>query len=214
MATAARRTRPYLTPQDYLAQERKAETKSEYYAGQVYAMSGAGEAHNLVVTNIIIALGSRLRKRPCKVYPSDMRVKVSPTGLYTYPDVTVVCGEPEFDDKQKDTLLNPTMIIEVLSESTEAYDRGKKFAHYRTLDSLAEYLIIAQDAVAIDRYVRQYDGRWLLTAYRGLQAVAMLEAIDCELPLAEVYDKVEELADEDWRQTLSVLKEEPAAYSV
>ena len=213
MAIAAHKIRPYLTSQAYLAQEREAETKSEYYAGQVYAMSGTSETHNLIVTNMIIALGSRLRKRPCKVYPSDMRVKVSSTGLYTYPDVTVVCGKPEFDDKQKDTLLNPTVIIEVLSDSTEAYDRGKKFGHYRTLESLAEYLLIAQDAVAIDRYVRQPDGRWLLTAYRGLAAVAMIDAIDCELPLAEVYDKVEELAAEGWGRTLSVLKEDQAAYS-
>ncbi len=214
MAISIRKTRPYLTAQAYLAQERDAETKSEYYAGQVYAMSGASEAHNLIVWNVSGELRSRLKKRPCRGYPSDMRVKVSPTGLYTYPDVTVVCGKPEFDDKRKDTLLNPTVIIEVLSESTEAYDRGKKFSHYRTLESLAEYLLIAQDAVAIDRYVRQPDGRWLLTAYRGLKAVAMIEAIDCELSLAEVYDKVEGLENEDWGRTLSMLKEEQAAYSV
>ena len=214
MAIAAHKTRPYLTPQAYLAQERDAETKSEYYAGQVYAMSGASEAHNLIVWNVGGELRSRLKKRPCKGYPSDMRVKVSPTGLYTYPDVTVVCGKPEFDDKRKDTLLNPTVIIEVLSESTEAYDRGKKFAHYRTLESLAEYLLIAQDAVAIDDYVRQLGGGWMLTAYRGLKAVAMIDAIDCELPLAEVYDKVEGLDGGDWGRTLSVLKEDQAAYSV
>jgi len=213
MAIAAHETQPYLTPQAYLAQEREAETKSEYYAGQVYAMSGANEAHNLIVWNVGGELRSLLKKRPCKGYPSDMRVKVSPTGLYTYPDVTVVCGEAQFDDGHKDTLLNPTVIIEVLSESTEAYDRGKKFAHYRTLDSLAEYLLVAQDSVAIDRYVRQSDGGWLLTAYRGLAAVAMIEAIDCELPLAEVYDKVEGLDDEDWGQTLSVLKEDAGSYS-
>ncbi len=212
MVVAAHETKLYLTPQNYLAEEREAETKSEYYAGRVYAMSGASETHNLIVWNITGELRSRLKKRTCKGYPSDMRVKVSPTGLYTYPDVTVVCGKTEFDDKHKDTLLNPTVIIEVLSESTEAYDRGKKFAHYRTLDSLSEYLLVAQDGVAIDQYVRQTDGRWLLTAYRGLGAVARISAIDCELPLAEVYDKVDGLDDEDWGQTLSVLKEEGVGY--
>ena len=212
MAIVAQETQPNLTPQTYLKKERNAESKSEYYAGQVYAMSVASETHNLIVWNIGGELRSLLKKRPCKGYPSDMRVKVSPTGLYTYPDVTVVCGKAQFDDKYKDTLLNPIVIIEVLSESTEAYDRGKKFEHYRTLESLEEYLLISQDSIAVDRYVRQADGRWLLTVYRGLAAVAKIGAIDCELALAEMYDKVEGLEEADWDQTLSVLKEDEAGY--
>ena len=203
---------PYLTPEDYLEQERQAKTKSEYFAGQVYAMAGASGAHNIIVANTIVELGSQLKRRPCITYASDMRVKVSVSGLYTYPDVSVVCGKPQFDDKQKDTLLNPTVLIEVLSDSTEAYDRGRKFAHYRKLDSLAEYLLIEQDHAAIDRYVRQSDDRWLLTAYRGLDAVVMIDAIVCELPLAEVFDKVEGLEDESGKRVLSILKEQQASY--
>ncbi len=204
---------PYLTPEAYLEQERQAETKSEYFAGQVFAMAGASGAHNIIVANAIIELGPQLKRRPCITYASDMRVKVSDSGLYTYPDVSVVCGKPLFDDKQKDTLLNPTVLIEVLSDSTEAYDRGKKFAHYRMLDSLTEYLLIAQDHVAVDRFVRQADGRWLLTAYRGLDSVIVIDAIACELPLAEVYDKVEGLDDETGERVLSIVKERQESYS-
>src|SRR5215510_15498100 len=115
---------PHLTPEEYLALERKAGYKSEYFAGEIFAMSGASEQHNLIVANVVATLHTQFRNRPCKVYASDMRVKVSPTSLYTYPDVVALCSEPRFDDDQKDTLLNPTVIIEVLSPSTEAYDRG------------------------------------------------------------------------------------------
>ena len=128
----------YYTPDEYLALERKAEYKSEYFGGEIFAMTGASRKHNLVAGNIFAALHLQLKKRPCEIYPSDMRVKVSPTGLYTYPDVAVVCGEPMFDDEQKDTLLNPTVLVEVLSKSTASYDRGEKFEHYRKIKSLAE----------------------------------------------------------------------------
>jgi Uma2 family endonuclease len=133
------------TPEEYLALERNAEAKSEYFAGEIFLMAGASERHNLIVANLIAEFRSQFKNRACKVYPSDMRVKVSASGLYTYPDVTVVCGEPQFEDEHKDTLLNPTLIIEVLSESSEAYDRGKNFEHYRSLKTLSDYLIIAQD---------------------------------------------------------------------
>ncbi len=137
--------KPFLTPQDYLALERQAETKSEYYAGEVFAMAGASRKHNTIVTNLAYLLVGQLKGRSCEVYNSDMRVKVSATGLYTYPDLVVVCGKPRFDDDQEDTLLNPTVIIEVLSKSTEAYDRSEKFAQYRALELMADYLLIAQD---------------------------------------------------------------------
>jgi Uma2 family endonuclease len=120
-----------------------------------------------------------------------MRVKVSPTGLYTYPDVTVVCGEAQFEDNQQDTLLNPTLIVEVLSESTEAYDRGGKFAHYRKLTSLMEYVLITQTKPHIEHYVRQPDNRWLLSEVDSLPDAIHLPSIDCHLALAEVYDKVD-----------------------
>jgi len=180
-----------LTPAEYLAFERKCEFKSEYWAGQVFAMAGASERHNLIETNVIIALGSQLRGKSCKVYPSDMRVKVPATDLYTYPDVTIVCGKAQFDDVERDTLLNPTVIVEILSKSTENYDRGKKFQNYRTLESLTEYVLIAQDAVHIEHYVRQSDNQWLLSEAKDLSAVVELPTIQCTLALIDVYDKVE-----------------------
>jgi Uma2 family endonuclease len=179
-----------MSPEEYLSRERAAEYKSEYFAGEVFAMVGASEEHNLIVTNLIVELGSQLKKRPCKVYPSDMRVKVSPTGLYTYPDVVVVCREARFEDKHSDTLLNPTLLVEVLSESTEGYDRGRKFEHYRKVESLLEYLLVSQSSYKIEQYVRQPENRWLFSEISDLQGVLQLPSVQCSLPLAEVYDKV------------------------
>ncbi len=181
----------YLSPADYLVIERNAEFKSEYFNGEMFAMSGASEAHNIIVLNVGAEIRQHLKKRPCKVYANDMRVKISPTGLYTYPDLVVVCGQARFDDAHLDTLLNPTLIIEVLSDSTEADDRGRKFAHYRSLDSLAEYVLIAQDRPQVESYRRQPDQHWLLTESRSLESVLRQDSIDGDLALAEVYDKVE-----------------------
>jgi Uma2 family endonuclease len=178
------------TPEEYLALERQAQCKSEYYAGEIFAMAGASRWHNLIVTNVLRELSLQLKGRSCTTYPSDMRVKVSPTGLYTYPDATVVCGEAQFEDHQQDTLLNPTLIVEVLSESTEAHDRGGKFAHYRKLPSLMEYVLIAQTKPHIEHYVRQPDNRWLLAEADRLADTIHLPSIDCHLALAEVYDKL------------------------
>ena len=180
-----------LTPAEYLAFERKSKTKHEYFAGNIYTMAGANERHNLIVANLVIEIGVQFRKRPCRIYPSDMRVKISETGLYTYPDVTVVCGRPQFDDDQSDILLNPTVIFKVLSKSIEAYDRGKKFQHYRTIDTLMEYLLVAQDSYHVEHYVRQADGQWLLSEATHLRQTIHLPTIDCDLTLADVYDKVE-----------------------
>ena len=179
-----------LSPEEYLARERRAEIKSEYHDGEVFAMSGASRAHNLIVTNFVRELSLRLRDRDCEVYPSDMRVKVDPTGLYTYPDVIVVCGEPAFEDEHIDTLLNPTLLIEVLSESTEAYDRGKKFEHYRKLETLQGVVLVTQDEAHAERFTRQPDGQWLLGEASGLEAALHLASIDVTLPLADIYDKV------------------------
>ena len=131
------------TPEEYLALERQAEYRSEFFHGEIFAMAGASREHNLIAGNVSRELGNQLKGRPCETYQSDMRVKVSDTGLYTYPDVVVACGELAFEDDEVDTLLNPTLLIEVLSESTESYDRGKKFGYYRTIQSLAEYLLVA-----------------------------------------------------------------------
>src|SRR3954470_16904967 len=182
----------YFTPEEYLAQERKAEFKSEYIAGQVVAMTGASREHNLITANILRVLSSQLLDRPCEAYVSDMRVRVRTgvagkaggPGMYTYPDLTVVCGDPRFEDEQVDTLLNPTLIVEVLSPSTEAYDRGAKFGYYRQLSSLREYLLVAQDKMLVEHFVREDDG-WLLTETGDPGAVVHLPSIGCHLPLAE-----------------------------
>src|SRR5205085_3411542 len=181
----------FYTPEEYLALERKAKDKSEYFKGEIFARTGASRRHNLIAGNVLAALHNQLRQRPCEVYSSDMRVRVSETGLYTYPDVVVVCGEPLFADEQKDTLVNPTLLVEVLSKSTASYDRGEKFEHYRKLASLAEYLVIAQTKYHVEHYVRQPDNQWLLAETDDLQQTIHLPAIACALALTDVYVKVE-----------------------
>jgi Uma2 family endonuclease len=184
-------SKPYLTPAEYLALERAAETKSEYLDGEMIAMTGASRRHVLAVTNLVRDLSLQLKNRPCEVYTNDMRVLVSATGLHTYPDVVVVCGEPEFADEYLDTLVNPTVLIEVLSPSTEGYDRGRKFELYRGLDSLREYLLVSQDKPRVEQYIRQQDGTsWLFSEQIGLAATVTLASIHCQLTLAEIYDKV------------------------
>jgi Uma2 family endonuclease len=188
MATAPGRT--YLSPDAYLAIERRSEEKHEYHRGEMFAMGGASRQHTLIVGNIAGELRERLRGRPCETYMLDMRVLVRPTGLFTYPDVTVVCGEPRFLDGVFDTLTNPTVIVEVLSPSTEAYDRGRKFDHYREIASLREYVLVAQDRMSISLYRREGD-LWTLRHASDAGGVVTLEAIGCELPLAQVYERVE-----------------------
>jgi Uma2 family endonuclease len=180
-----------LSPEEYLAIERNAEYKSEYFAGEMFAMAGASEAHILIVTNVVIELGNQLKSRPCRIYSNDMRVKVSQTGLYTYPDVVVVCGKTMFDDDYKDILLNPTLIVEVLSESTEGYDRGRKFEHYRHIESFSEYLLIAQDQYRVEQFVKQNSHQWLFSEATELEESITLTSINCKLVLKDIYDKVE-----------------------
>jgi Uma2 family endonuclease len=184
-------TQPFLTPEQYLEIERKADYKSEYYRGEMFAMAGASLAHNVLVANLIGELHGKLRAGPCIVLPSDMRVRVTSTELYTYPDVVAVCGEPELLDNQFDTLLNPHLIVEVLSSSTEAYDRGRKFEHYQTIESLREYLLLASDRVHADLYARQPDGRWLLTSARRPEDSLDLQSVGCSLALAAFYENVD-----------------------
>jgi Uma2 family endonuclease len=193
MSSAA--TQSDLTPEAYLALERKATIKSEYLNGRMYAMSGGSRAHNLIGGNIFGGLHAQLRERDCEVYTNDMRVKVSPTGLYTYPDVVVVCDGPRFEDTSFDSLLNPTVLVEVLSPSTEAYDRGEKFAHYRQLGSLQEYVLVSQNCVRVEHYLRQGE-QWLLTELSALDERLPLASIDCELSLREIYSKVKFASDE------------------
>lgn len=181
----------HLTPEEYLAFERQAETKHEYIGGEAFAMAGASARHNLIVANLIIEIGLQLRGRPCRVYPSDQRVAASAEGPFHYPDLVALCAEPRFLDGELDTLLNPEVLVEVLSPTTEAFDRGAKFSHYRSIPSLREVLFVAQDTARIERFERRDDGEWLLTDHAGLEAAVELPAIGCRLELARVYDKVE-----------------------
>lgn len=178
------------TAEQYLEFERISEAKHELVGGAVFAMTGASENHNLIVANIIVSLGIQLRQRPCKLYPSDMLVQIGASGDFHYPDITIVCGEAQINRDKRDSLLNPTVIIEVLSPSTELYDRGKKFQNYRTLDSLQLYLLVAQDAARIECFTRQRDGVWLFVDVAGRDTVIELPPIGCTLSLADVYDKI------------------------
>lgn len=187
MATAA--TLKRYTPEEYLALERKAEYKSEYWGGYITAMSGASRKHNLIAANTLAEVHTRLKGRPCEVYGSDMRIRTSPGGLYTYPDISAVCGPPLFLDAEVDTLLNPMLIVEVLSRSTEAYDRGAKFERYKSIESLREYVIIAQDEVLVERFVKRGD-EWVHLEIRDIDATLELESIRCAIPMREVYARV------------------------
>jgi Uma2 family endonuclease len=182
--------KPYVTPEEYLYRERKAEFRSEYFRGETFAMAGASANHNLIVLNAGASLREQLKKKPCRVYPSDLKLRIEATGFYTYPDLSVVCGDPQLESDAGDVLLNPVVLVEVLSDSTEAYDRGKKFEHYRTIPSLMHYVLIAQDRHSIDCFTRSPDGSWRLTSCQGLDGTVELASIESQLAATEVYDKV------------------------
>jgi Uma2 family endonuclease len=191
-AAMSEAARQWVSPEEYLALEDQAETKSEYFAGEIYAMSGGTSEHNLLAGNVARELGNLLFDRPCLVYPSEQRVKVQETGLYTYPDVVVVWGPPEFEDDRRTELLNPTVIIEVLSDSTEAYDRGEKFAQYQALPSLREYVLVASNRYRMERFSRsEGSSDWLLSVCREPGRALTLDSIGCTLELDRVYHKVE-----------------------
>ena len=201
MATPAAQTR--LTPEEYIAFERKALPdpeiiRHEYINGELIAMSGASRVHNLITINVSAALHSRLRGSKCETYANDMRVSTPTTTSYFYPDVVVVCEEPRFEDDVFDILLNPIILVEVLSPSTELYDRREKFAHYRQLVSLQEYVLVSQDKVLVEHYRRQekqgtatVTGKdWIFTNFQELEEKLSLTSIQCELPLQEIYERV------------------------
>jgi Uma2 family endonuclease len=181
---------PRLTPEQYLDAERSAELRHEYYDGHIYAMSGGSYQHGQIIGNLTGELRTALTTRTCSVVPNDLRLRVSPDGLYTYPDVIVICGDPRFADDRRDTLLNPALIVEVLSPSTEAYDRGFKSAQYRTVESLEEYALVSQVEPRVEVFRRQPGGRWLLSEAVGFEAVCHFESLDCAIPLAEIYARV------------------------
>ncbi len=179
----------YLSPSEYISLERKSSTKSEYLSGRIVAMSGASNAHNIITMNTANQLYNQLFDRNCLVYASDMRVGVNTPLSYLYPDVAVVCGKPRFEDDVFDTLLNPTVVIEVLSPSTAAYDWHEKFTRYQQIASLKEYLLISQSRMHVEHYIRQ-ENRWVSTEFQDIAGVVPLSSIKCELHLRSIYRRV------------------------
>ncbi len=179
-----------ISPEEYLVSERKSEIRNEYFDGEIFAMAGASREHNQIASNIVRILGNQLLEKPCSVFSSDMKVKIKEIGKYTYPDIVVVCEKEEFENENNDVLLNPVVIIEILSDSTEAYDRGDKFAHYQRLDSFVEYILISQYFWRVEKFTRQDDGTWIYSKYETDGNIVKIEAVNCELPVSEIYRKV------------------------
>lgn len=177
------------SPDEYIVRERAAEFRSEFIDGQLVAMAGASRAHSLISINLGREVSAALREQECETYDSNMRVKVANTGLYTYPDLTIACGRPEFEDGELDTLTNPSVIFEILSSSTEAYDRGEKFARYRRLPSLREYVLISQSSPRVERFARAGEV-WVMTAIEGMDGVLELDSVRCRLSLGDVFERV------------------------
>ena len=188
MATEARKL---VSPEEYLELERAAETRHEYIDGEIVAMAGAGLNHNLIVSSLIGNLYNLLKGKNCNIFPSDMRLHIPVNGLYTYPDVMVACGQLEFTDEKKDTLTSPSLIVEVLSPSTEDYDRGGKFMRYRSIPSLQEYLLIDSTGILAEKFARDENGNWFLNEYRDRNAIINLKSLNVEISLAEIYARTE-----------------------
>ncbi|MHB9026586.1 MAG: Uma2 family endonuclease [Armatimonadota bacterium] len=180
----------YMSLEDYFKLDEAGDSKHEYYQGAIFDLVGASENHNLIAVAVVSYLNAQLRGKPCRPYPSDFRLKIEAASLYTYPDLSVICGDTQLADGRRDTFLNPTVLIEVLSDSTEAYDRGKKSEFYRTIPSLQEYLFIAQDRPHVERYRRQ-GPNWLLTEYSAVEDEVALDSIGCTLSLAAIYERVQ-----------------------
>ena len=180
-----------LTEEEYLCHDRAANYKSEFFDGEMFAMAGGSPMHSLIAANLLRELGTKLKDRPCKAFTSDLRLKVEATGLDTYPDVSVVCGPLQFAAGTEDTVVNPTLLVEVLSDSTEAYDRGEKFLHYRQMPSLQEYLLVSQRLPRIEQFVRRADGEWTLRIAEGMDATLALPSLEITVALAEVFAGVD-----------------------
>ncbi len=182
----------YISPEEYLTMEEVSPVKHEYFNGEIFQMAGASERHNNIAGNVYGELYSQLKKRNCKVYQNDMRLYIEAEEIYTYPDIMVVCGQPEIKKyKSLDNILNPILIVEVLSSTTAAYDKGTKFEQYRTIGSFREYLLVSQDAKQITRYTKQTDRSWVLMDFIGDTTEIELTSIECKLLFEDIYDKVE-----------------------
>jgi Uma2 family endonuclease len=181
----------YVTPDEYLAAERLSDYRSEYLDGGVYPMTGASANHSRIVLNVSTQLNNQLGDRPCDVFPIDMKVRLPGSNKFFYPDVVVVCGELQYHDERKDIISNPDLVVEVLSPSTEASDRGAKFKAYQTIESLKEYVLVSQDKPLVEQFVRNGDGKWTYMAAEGLESSLALPSIECTLSLSAVYKRVE-----------------------
>ncbi len=186
MSTALKR----ITADEYLARERKAECKSEFFDGEVFAMAGGSPTHSLIAANFVGEARQSLNGTPCVVYNSDLRIKIQATGLYTYPDASIVCGDLKFDDEQRDTVTNPTVIVEVLSDFNEKYDRGRKSSHYRQVPSVREIILISQDEAHVERFVRQPEGGWLFLEERDPAGSFELSSLNVTIAMSELYRHV------------------------
>ena len=182
----------FFTPEEYLELEGPAEYKSQYVAGEIFAMAGAKPAHDKITSNILAGLHRRFRDRGCDVFTSDIRVGVRAGEMYTYPDISALCGDPMFEavGAAPPSLLNPQAIFEVLSPSTEAFDRGEKFARYRRLDSLTDYVLVSAVTMRVEHHHLQDSGVWAYDDYNHPENILKLASIDCELPLGEIYERV------------------------
>lgn len=180
-----------MTVAEYLAIEKSATFKSEFFDGEMFAMAGASRQHNRLKDNLVIRIGSQLLGGPCQTFSSDQRLLIDRTGLYCYPDLLIVCGEVESTEDDVDTITNPRVVIEVLSPTTERYDRGAKFRHYQQVPSLVEYVLVSQDEAVVERFVRQADGSWALVSFVGLEAELALTAVPVRVPLADIYAGVD-----------------------
>lgn len=179
-----------ITPEEYLTFERQSEVRNEYFNGEIFAMSGASRQHNQISSNIVRVLGNQLLEKPCSVFSSDMKVGIKEIQKYTYPDIVVTCETEEFEDDHRDVLLNPIAIIEILSDSIEAYDRGDKFAHYQLIDSFVEYVLASQYVCRVEKFTRQDDDTWIYSKYQGEDQSVTIESVNCELLVSEIYGKV------------------------
>jgi Uma2 family endonuclease len=194
-----------MTPEEYLAIERDSDIKSEYFGGEIFAMAGASREHNKISTNIVRVLGNQLLEKPCSIFASDMKVKMKEIKKYTYPDIVVVCGNEEYDDEYNDILINPIVIIEILSDSTEAYDRGDKFSHYQFISTFSEYILVSQYIRKIEKFLRQKNDTWIYSKYEKAEDIVSIESIKCNLPVHEVYREVK-LSEYHMRRNQLILK--------
>ncbi len=177
----------YITPEQYLELERAALEKHEYYQGEIFAMSGASFRHNVIFKNTYLKLGVKLAGKPCQPYGSDLRIHIPSNSLFTYPDISIICGKPEMTDEVMDTVKNPTVIIEILSKSTQDYDKGQKFTLYRDIESLKEYILIDSQSVRVEKYCKNSDGSWTLRDYKDIEDTFIIESIGEDMSLADIY---------------------------